>query len=178
MQKRTHSVVLWVREITSIHIKQYSAENYMIYSFHILVVSKYIVALLLYVHLPICEYFFHQESKKHNFLEKYLYTDKPPLTATSPQRPRFLADSPYIDSCLNLSTMASFFCPQVGRCGEVQLYVCGSCRITKRLARCTKGRKRLWFTCSLDIWVTEFQIMYLIDCKLCWQINHLTGHSS
>ena len=27
----------------------------------------------------------------------------------------FLADSPYIDSCLNLSTMATFFCPQSGR---------------------------------------------------------------
>ena len=34
----------------------------------------------------------------------------------------FLADSPYIDSCLNLSTMATFFCPQGGCCGEVQLY--------------------------------------------------------
>lgn len=39
-----------------------------------------------------------------------------PLTAT------FLADSPYIDSYLNLSTTASFFCSQGGRCGEVQLY--------------------------------------------------------
>ena len=34
----------------------------------------------------------------------------------------FLADSPCIDSCLNLSTMATFFCPQGGRCEEVQLY--------------------------------------------------------
>ena len=34
----------------------------------------------------------------------------------------FLVDSPYIDSCLNLSKMATFFCPQSGRCGEVQLY--------------------------------------------------------
>ena len=32
----------------------------------------------------------------------------------------FLADSPYIDSCFNLSTMATFFCPQ-GR--DVQLYL-------------------------------------------------------
>ena len=37
-----------------------------------------------------------------------------------------MADSPYIDSCLNLSTTATFFCPQVGRCGEVQLYVKGA----------------------------------------------------
>ena len=34
----------------------------------------------------------------------------------------FLADSPYIDSCLNLSTTATFFCPQSGHCREVQLY--------------------------------------------------------
>ena len=37
-------------------------------------------------------------------------------TATPLQRPVFLADSPYIHSCLNLSTMATFFCPQRGRC--------------------------------------------------------------
>ena len=35
----------------------------------------------------------------------------------------FLADSPYIDSCLNLSTtLATFIYPQGDRCGEVQLY--------------------------------------------------------
>ena len=34
----------------------------------------------------------------------------------------FLVNSPYIDSCLNLSKMATFFCPQSGRYGEVQLY--------------------------------------------------------
>ena len=33
----------------------------------------------------------------------------------------FVADSPYIDSCLNLSNTAAFFCPQGGRFGEVQL---------------------------------------------------------
>ena len=38
-----------------------------------------------------------------------------PLTATSPRQPLFLADSPHIDSYLNLSTMATFFCPQGGR---------------------------------------------------------------
>ena len=32
------------------------------------------------------------------------------------------ADSPYIDSCLNLSTTATFFCRQSVRCGEFQLY--------------------------------------------------------
>ena len=32
-----------------------------------------------------------------------------------------MADSPYIDSWLNLSTTAAFFCPQGGRFGEVQL---------------------------------------------------------
>ena len=48
--------------------------------------------------------------------------------ATSLQQPFFLVDSPYntgnyIDSCLNFSKMATFFCHQLcGRCGEVQLY--------------------------------------------------------
>ena len=32
------------------------------------------------------------------------------------------AGYPYIDSCLNITTMATFFCPQGGRCREVQLY--------------------------------------------------------
>ena len=34
----------------------------------------------------------------------------------------FLADSPYIDSCLKLSSAATFSCLQGGRCGEGQLY--------------------------------------------------------
>ena len=50
------------------------------------------------------------------------YIVEPPLTATSLQRPLFLVDSPYIDSCLNLYKTATFFCSQGGRCGEVQLY--------------------------------------------------------
>ena len=33
----------------------------------------------------------------------------------------FLVDSPYIDSCFSLSTMATFFCPQGGQCKEFQL---------------------------------------------------------
>ena len=50
-------------------------------------------------------------------------TVEPPLTATSLQRPFFfLADSPYIHSCLNLSTVATFFCPQGGRFRKIQLY--------------------------------------------------------
>ena len=40
---------------------------------------------------------------------------------TSQQLPLFLADSPYIDSCLNLSRTATFFCAQGGRCWGVQL---------------------------------------------------------
>ena len=35
-------------------------------------------------------------------------------TAASLERPFFLADSPYIHSCFNLSTMAPLFCPQGG----------------------------------------------------------------
>ena len=34
----------------------------------------------------------------------------------------FWADSSYIDSCFNLSTMATFFCPQGGRFRKIQLY--------------------------------------------------------
>ena len=32
----------------------------------------------------------------------------------------FLVESPYIDSCLKLSIMATFVCPKGGHCGEVQ----------------------------------------------------------
>ena len=41
-------------------------------------------------------------------------TVEPPLMATSQQQKFFLADSPYIHSFFNLSTMATFFCPQGG----------------------------------------------------------------
>ena len=34
----------------------------------------------------------------------------------------FLVDSPCIDSCLNPSKMATFFCLHDGRCGEVQMH--------------------------------------------------------
>ena len=34
----------------------------------------------------------------------------------------FLTDSPSIHSCLNLSTVATFFCPQGGRFRKIQLY--------------------------------------------------------
>ena len=50
-------------------------------------------------------------------------------TATSLQRPVFLADSPYIDSCFNLSTMATLFCPQGGHWKEVQLYSFWYCTV-------------------------------------------------
>ena len=50
------------------------------------------------------------------------YTVEPPLTATSIQWSHILVDSTWIDSCLNLPKTATFFCPQGGRCGEVQLY--------------------------------------------------------
>ena len=50
---------------------------------------------------------------------------EPPLRANSPQRPFFRGGggggSPCIDSCLDLSTTATFFCHQGGRCGKVQL---------------------------------------------------------
>ena len=34
--------------------------------------------------------------------------------------PTICGGSPYIESCLNLSTMATIFCPQGGHCVEVQ----------------------------------------------------------
>ena len=55
-------------------------------------------------------------------------TDETPLTATSPQQLFFWADSPYIHICFNLSTMATFFCPQGDHCREVQLYFSEHCR--------------------------------------------------
>ena len=57
-----------------------------------------------------------------------MFTVGPSLTATSQQtatalqRPLFLADSPYVDSCLRLSTTATFFFPKVAVCGEFKLY--------------------------------------------------------
>ena len=39
-----------------------------------------------------------------NAFDRMLSTVEPPQTASSPRRPLFFADSPYIDSCLNLST--------------------------------------------------------------------------
>ena len=56
-------------------------------------------------------------------------TVEPPLTATLHNghlstKATILVDSPYIDSfCSNLSTMATFFSPQGGHCGEIQLYI-------------------------------------------------------
>ena len=49
---------------------------------------------------------------------------KPPVMATSLQRPLFwqIVHTLYIDYCLNLSMTATFFCPQGGCCGGVQLY--------------------------------------------------------
>ena len=61
--------------------------------------------------------FFIKNLRKITFPKRDLYTVSH-FSATA----TFLADSPYIDSCLNLSTMATFFCPQGGRCEEVQLY--------------------------------------------------------
>ena len=47
-------------------------------------------------------------------MEQSAYRVELPLkaTSTSLQLPFFLADSPYINSCFNLSTMATFFGPQ------------------------------------------------------------------
>ena len=53
---------------------------------------------------------------------KYLYSQTPSnghLSTTA----TFLANSPYIDSCLNLSTTATFFSPKGSCCVEFQLYV-------------------------------------------------------
>ena len=51
-----------------------------------------------------------------------LYDGHLSTTATSLRQPFFLVDCPHIDSCLKLSMTVTFFCPQGGRCKEVQLY--------------------------------------------------------
>ena len=66
-----------------------------IYDFLVLLIIKYLC--------------FHEYCRTST--NGYLFT-----TAT------FLADSPYFDSCLNLSTAATFSCLQGGRCGEGQPY--------------------------------------------------------
>ena len=57
----------------------------------------------------------------------------------------FLAESPYIDSNLNLSAMATFFCLQGGHCGEVQLYIHfpNPCYYFYSLRWCTKIRQNM-----------------------------------
>ena len=60
---------------------------------------------------------------KYVIPDKLQFTIEPPKTTNSLQQSLFLAESPYIDSNLNLSAMATFFCPQGGHCGEVQLYI-------------------------------------------------------
>ena len=64
------------------------------------------------------------------FLIEHVITVQPLLMATSLQSPFFPPDgqkNSYIDSCLkpngHLFTIATFFCPQGGRCREVQLYI-------------------------------------------------------
>ena len=63
---------------------------------------------------------FFGRSSCHHGLELYDLTVEPTLTATSSQRPLFMADNPCIDSCLKLSTTAIFFYPQGCRCGEAK----------------------------------------------------------
>ena len=53
-------------------------------------------------------------------LGQYRYTVELPLMASSLHYGSFLADSPYIHSCFNLSTKATFFCPQGGRRRVIQ----------------------------------------------------------
>ena len=55
-------------------------------------------------------------------------TVEPLLIATRPQQPslynsHYFGRHPYVNSCLNPSTAATFFCPQeLHHCGEVQPY--------------------------------------------------------
>ena len=68
--------------------------------------------------------FSFQENMLCAFNTKIRSKVESPLTAPSLQQPLFLVDSPYVHSCFNLSTMATLFCPQGGRCEGVQLYCC------------------------------------------------------
>ena len=79
--------------------------------------------------------------------------------ATSQQQPPFYNDhfffggqSIHFKSCVNLSTMATLFCPQGGFCGEVQLYAFFSFRgglrsgdiITKMNGKTTESSKQVY----------------------------------
>ena len=61
--------------------------------------------------MPLIHYFVNNRRYGRTFTNGHLST-----TATSLQRPFFLVDSPYIWACFNLSTTATFFCPQGGSC--------------------------------------------------------------
>ena len=57
--------------------------------------------------------------QKGNYLTYYSTTVEPFTNGHLSITATFLADSPYIDSRLKLSTMATFFCPQGGLCEKV-----------------------------------------------------------
>ena len=67
---------------------------------------------------------------------------KPPVMATSLQRLLFwsIVDTMNIDNSFNLSTMATFFCPQGGCCGEVELTCIAS--VSARVRREKLGQEQ------------------------------------
>jgi len=81
----------------------------------------------------------------------------------------FLADSPYIDSRLNLSTTATFFCRfcrQGGRWGEIQLLVKNIFLIEEWLGQSSKK----WVSSSINgltVWVSyKFKISASLNIPL------------
>ena len=83
----------------------------------------------------------------------------------------FLRDSPYIHSYFNLSTMATFFCPQGGRYKEVQLYwnrlqQASSLAMDKGLLlKYTYFNKEEWLNQETDL---NASMSYLTPEMHCW----------
>ena len=82
------------------------------------------------------------------------YTVKPtfykysrsPTNSHFPETATFLADSLYIDSCLNLSTSATFFCPRVS---VVESFNCNSFRGLKQSQR--QPKRQIITTATLHV---------------------------
>ena len=75
----------------------------------------------------------------------------------------FLADSPYIDSCLNLSITATFLCPHGGRCGELQLGRIWVVQGRSRLCLCP-GKN--WWNYT---WYYSIFVLWSVDSLRSWR---------
>lgn len=83
-------------------------------------------------------------------------------TATLLQRSFVSADSPYINSCFNLSTMTTFFCPLGGHCREHDPELLGT---QKELPRCSVLRLIILYTMSVSVFLGNSHLVYAIIRK-------------